>query len=1097
VAHALTAADAVRIFWSSPFPASLQDPQGRLIDVNEAYERFSGFTRAALIGRDPIDLQPEEDRSVNRDARAAMLPRVLAGEESPLLERRIIDAQGQERWYRGSTQHVVGDGGAPWLLVLLQDTTAEHRLRDQAERSLDELSQWFDLSPTGMLVFDDGGLIVRSNPAFEALVGRVPVMLPEAAADLQALLGWHEDAPRAELAPGAAVLETGSALKLPDGRTRRLTARVRAYDTGDGRRRFMAVVEDRSTEDERDLARLEVDALMSAAGIGVATFDSLRGWRRSEPRPGRPGEVPAAATASLKSISRDLVEPSSRADYEKLQRALRAGERTEVRYAVRTPDLGVRWLLTRVEPAELAAGHHATSVVTLDVTEQELAQRRSDELLRELTTILDGSPAGIAYLRAGILVRCNRRFERMLGFAPGAVAGAPFGELFRHRGASAEALREAASALEAGKPCDVELFGGAHQGSATGVPVWYSLSVRRAEPAHAGVEAVAVLTDISNLKQQQGELERLLRERDLMFNLSEVGIAWLRGRHIERANAAMSELTGLAPAELAGLDVTELYEDRAAAEAFEQEARRALQAQGRYAGERRMRRRDGTLRWVQVAMRVIDADDPESDVVCSFVDVDERQRARESLQLLAGRTRSVLDSVLVGIVTVGDGGIEWMNRSARRMFAGELSDFIREPIATVATRESDHPLRRTDWLDRLADGQSETFECRLKARDGREFWVVGNAVATTRDSSVGRQVTFALLDIETRRQAEVRIARARASLQRVIETAPLAIALVDASTQRVLQINQMAATFFGRPLQELVGHDPADCFEGDEAAALRASMALAVESHDGVRREIMRPDAGGGVARRWDARFVHLAGVDSSPPEPGQVLLVASDVTEQRVAEQARYDAAIAQREMLVKEVHHRIKNNLQGVAGLLQQTAARQPEVRQVLNEAVGQVQAIAQVYGLQVGAGGPLALDGVLRAIAGSVQRTFGQTIEVTALAGWELPEVESIPVALTLNELLTNAIKHGDGSPVDCRLVDGGDHVVFEIANAGRLRAGFDLQLLPAGMYGLGLVRALLPRRTAAFTLTQEAGRVVARVVLRPPSVRAATARTGDDR
>ena len=75
-------------------------------------------------------------------------------------------------------------------------------------------------------------------------------------------------------------------------------------------------------------------------------------------------------------------------------------------------------------------------------------------------------------------------------------------------------------------------------------PVWYSMSVRRAEPAHAGAEAVAVLTDISHLKRQQGELERLLRERDLMFNLSEVGIAWVRGRHIERANAAMSELTG-------------------------------------------------------------------------------------------------------------------------------------------------------------------------------------------------------------------------------------------------------------------------------------------------------------------------------------------------------------------------------------------------------------------------------------------------------------------------------------------------------------------------------------------------------------------------
>jgi two-component sensor histidine kinase len=194
---------------------------------------------------------------------------------------------------------------------------------------------------------------------------------------------------------------------------------------------------------------------------------------------------------------------------------------------------------------------------------------------------------------------------------------------------------------------------------------------------------------------------------------------------------------------------------------------------------------------------------------------------------------------------------------------------------------------------------------------------------------------------------------------------------------------------------------------------------------------------------------------------------------------------------MLVKEVHHRIKNNLQGVAGLLQQTAARRPEVRQLLHEAVGQVQAIAQVYGLQVGAAGPLALAGVLRAIAGSVQRTFGHPIEVQSEGGtnWHLPEPESIPVALTLNELLTNAIKHGGGSPVSCRLIGAAESATVEILNGGHLREGFDVQQLPPGTYGLGLVRALLPRRSASLAIMQDGDRVLTRVELRPPSVKRA--------
>ncbi len=213
-------------------------------------------------------------------------------------------------------------------------------------------------------------------------------------------------------------------------------------------------------------------------------------------------------------------------------------------------------------------------------------------------------------------------------------------------------------------------------------------------------------------------------------------------------------------------------------------------------------------------------------------------------------------------------------------------------------------------------------------------------------------------------------------------------------------------------------------------------------------------------------------------------------MTEQRAAERARLQAAIAQREVLVREVHHRIKNNLQGVAGLLQQNAARHPEVAHVLSEAVGQVQAIAQVYGLQVGVSGPLEVASLLRAIAQSVQRTFGRTItvEVEGEVPHVLPEAGSIPVALTVNELMTNAVKHGqaDGGAVRCRLAAHGDDVRISIQGRATLAPGFDLGNVRGGVSGLGLVRALLPRRSSTLTLVQRGADVVAEIELRPPSV-----------
>jgi two-component sensor histidine kinase len=193
---------------------------------------------------------------------------------------------------------------------------------------------------------------------------------------------------------------------------------------------------------------------------------------------------------------------------------------------------------------------------------------------------------------------------------------------------------------------------------------------------------------------------------------------------------------------------------------------------------------------------------------------------------------------------------------------------------------------------------------------------------------------------------------------------------------------------------------------------------------------------------------------------------------------------------MLVKEVHHRIKNNLQGVAGLLQQNAARHPEVAAMLSESVGQVQAIAQVYGLQVGSAGPLRVASVVEAIAQSVQRTFGRAVQVriagAAAAGFLLPEAESIPIALTLNELMTNAVKHGGPGEVHCELACSADELRLQIRNPGRLRQGFGLSQFPGGVSGLGLVRALLPRRSASLAISQQGGEVLTEVGLTAPSV-----------
>ena len=952
-----------------------------------------------------------------------------------------------------------------------------------------------------MVLSDERGLLIRTNPAFEALAGAPPVSLAEAPAGLRELLGWRDDG-TAVAEVGAAPLQRQGWVTPPGEGARLLRASIGSYRTVGGRHRTMAVIEDRSAEEERDLAQLQLGTLMDTAGVGVATFQESSGWVH-RPQNAQPnvhanahGTVPTESGSNAQhAISRDIVVAESLPDYERLQTALRRGERVEVRYAIMHPALGERWLLTRVEPATLASGKRTTSVVTLDITDQHLAQLRTEQLLHELATILDSTSTGIAYLRDGVVVRCNRRFEAMLGLASGALQGRMIDEAVAGDPHMVHITREAREALRDSPIYETELEI-ALPGQAAPATAWYSLSVRAVGEPAAGFEAIAVLSDVTRLKARQREFETLANESELMFSLSGVGIAFLRDGAVQRANPAFAQLVGCTPAELTRLRVAELAADAA------EHAQRAplieasLRAYGRWTGEHPLRTRDGRTLWVQVSQRLVDADDPAGGVIASYVNVDARHRAERAVAMQAERTRSILDSALVGIVTVGPQGIEWMNRSARRMFGGDLADFVNLPIATVATPEPDHPFRRTEYLNELVEGQAETFECRVMARDGRAFWVVGNVVSTGREST-GRQLTYALLDIERRREAEARMSQAQVQLQRIIGAAPLAITLFDATTLTVLQVNGVAAAHGPAP-QQLIGRAPEQMFDAATAAERRRDMLQALTRAEVTVREYRTEHDG--ETRLWDARYLPLAAGPGQAPD--QLLLVATDVTEQRAAQEARLEAAIAQREMLVKEVHHRIKNNLQGVAGLLQQIGQRKPEVAGPIAEVVGQVQAIAQVYGLQVGASGPLELVGVVRAITTSVQRTFGRTIRFEVSgdepARWLLPEAESIPIALTLNELLTNAVKHSGGGTGDavvlCTLSCSETEVQVLIANPGRLADDFKLAGIPGGVSGLGLVRALLPRRSARLALAQQGDQVQATVLLWPPGVERAAVAAG---
>lgn len=202
---------------------------------------------------------------------------------------------------------------------------------------------------------------------------------------------------------------------------------------------------------------------------------------------------------------------------------------------------------------------------------------------------------------------------------------------------------------------------------------------------------------------------------------------------------------------------------------------------------------------------------------------------------------------------------------------------------------------------------------------------------------------------------------------------------------------------------------------------------------------------------------------------------------------------ALAHRDALVREVHHRIKNNLQIVVGLLRRDAALHTEVKPLLESAINQVQSIAVVHGLH----GRVTQQGVmlcelLPAIGKSIAELSAVPVTLEGVpegcGKMRIQENETVALALILNELISNAVKHMQptaswpGPTVSLFRDDGTGRV--RISNPGHLPEGFDFGLGLGLGTGLGLVKALMPSPGVKINYFQQGGCVVAEMLLGPP-------------
>lgn len=157
-----------------------------------------------------------------------------------------------------------------------------------------------------------------------------------------------------------------------------------------------------------------------------------------------------------------------------------------------------------------------------------------------------------------------------------------------------------------------------------------------------------------------------------------------------------------------------------------------------------------------------------------------------------------------------------------------------------------------------------------------------------------------------------------------------------------------------------------------------------------------------------DFRFIPLHTAGSIE----RIIVVIEDVTQLKLKdEELRVKAAV------IREIHHRVKNNLQTIASLLrlEQRRAASEETKDVLRDSINRISSIALVHEYLSGQGTELVDinelgNGVFRTVMSSM-KTPDLELEMKFSAdNLRLPSQQAASLALVLNELLQNALEHG---------------------------------------------------------------------------------------
>ncbi|NMB80069.1 MAG: PAS domain S-box protein [Methanomicrobiales archaeon] len=390
-----------------------------------------------------------------------------------------------------------------------------------------------------------------------------------------------------------------------------------------------------------------------------------------------------------------------------------------------------------------------------------------------------------------------------------------------------------------------------------------------------------------------------------------------------------------------------------------------------------------------------------------------RSKLMKDLSDRESRFHALFEETYDAILILVDGSFTDCNSSAEKLLHGTKAEIQGKDLIHLAPdfqaggRLSAEVIR--DRLDRALSGNHQRFEYRCRTLDGEEFDAEVSLISIQIDGAVAVQAI--VRDITEVKKAEEALRQSEEKYRILSEASPNAIYIINKDAT-VAYANNYALRMLRKSLTDVKGKRLMEVFPTDDAEMqIQIIVGVFQHGHD-VRRDDRVTTVDG--KEQWLSSIFTPLKDDAG--RVTAVLCVSYDITERKAMEH-QIAASLHEKEYLLKEIHHRVKNNLQVISSLLSMQAdkATDRNVIDSLTDSQNRVKSIALVHEklYQSKSLDQIEYGDYLNKIVMHLFDTYNVSqskIACTVHAEDIFVDInQAVPCSLIINEMLTNTLKY----------------------------------------------------------------------------------------